>query len=177
MKRTQPDRPHRDRRPWLLLLAFAILIVAFNAPSPVTAHGGGADHDIEKTRGNFVTLPGGEDLGFEIEGRALMLRLPHHTLVHLRVRGLDAKTTYPAHVHNARCSEDPAGGSHYQHQAGDGPRFVNAVNEMWPEVRTNGNGSAHSHAAHGHRARPDAMSVVIHYPADTSIRLACADLT
>jgi len=170
-----PTDNRRIRR-WTLLWAAVALIVAFNAPSPVTAHGG-QDHRVETTRGAFVTLPGGADLDFIIEGRASMVRLPHHTLVHVRVRGLDPKTTYPAHVHNAPCSATPSGGSHYQHKVGEGPRFVNAVNEIWPEVTTNGAGRSHGHAAHGYRARPDAMSVVIHYPPDTSIRLACADLT
>ncbi len=170
-----PLHTSRMRR-WPLLWAAVALIVAFSA-GPVTASGRSHDRGVETTRGTFVTLPGGTDLDFVIEGRAMMTRLPHHTLVHVRVRGLDPKTTYPAHVHNAPCSADPPGGSHYQHKAGEGPRFVNAVNEIWPELTTNGAGRSHGHAAHGYRARPDAMSVVIHYPPDTSIRLACADLT
>lgn len=174
MSRTLENSPPNRR--WPLLWVAVVLIVAFNSPSPVTAHGGSHDPSVETTRGTFITLPGGEDLDFAIEGRVMMARLPHHTLVHVRVRGLDPKTTYPAHVHDAPCSDTPAGGSHYQHRAGEGPRFVNPVNEMWPEVTTNGSGRGHAHAAHGYRARPDAMSVVIHYPLDTSIRLACADL-
>jgi hypothetical protein len=90
------------------------------------------------------------------------------------VRGLEANTTYPAHVHNAPCSATPPGGSHYQHQVG-GP--VDAVNEIWPIVTTGSAGRGFGSAWHTHRARPDAMSIVIHYPPDTSIRLACADLS
>ncbi|MDH3707906.1 MAG: hypothetical protein OES57_17710 [Acidimicrobiia bacterium] len=163
------------RRAVVPLMVAAVAVVALLAPLPVTAHDGSSG-DVEIARGVFSTLEGGEQLGFDIDGRAMMVRLPHHTLVHVRVNGLAAKTTYPAHVHDGPCSADPPGGVHYQHKPGDGPRFVNDVNEIWPEITTNGRGGAHAHAAHGHRARPDARSVVIHYPEDTSIRLACADL-
>jgi len=170
-------RTRHRRSPRRLLIAALVIgaVLTLLLPGPVTAHGGHGD--VEISRGTFVTLDGGEQMGIDIEGRVMMARLPHHTLVHVRVTGLDAKTTYPAHVHDAPCGDDPPGGSHYQHKSGDGPRFVNPVNEIWPEITSNGSGRAHGHAAHGHRARPDARSVVIHYPADTSIRLACADLT
>lgn len=173
MKRTHNPPTRR----WSLVGAAIALIIAVAAPAVAAANDGRHDADTDISRGTFQTLPGGDDLGFTVEGRAMMVRLAHHTLVHVRVRGLDAKTTYPAHVHDAPCSADPPGGSHYQHRAGEGPRFVNAVNEIWPEVRTNGRGRAHGHATHGHRARAEAMSIVIHYPADTSVRLACADLS
>jgi Cu-Zn family superoxide dismutase len=95
------------------------------------------------------------------------------TLVTLRVRGLVPNTTYPTHVHNQPCSATPPGGSHYQHTLG-GP--VDAVNEIWPTIETNRRGAGAAFVVHGERARGDAQSIVIHYPPDTSIRLACVDL-
>jgi len=106
-----------------------------------------------------------------------MVKMRGLTVVSVRVRGLDARATYPTHVHNAPCSADPAGGGHYQNEVGTEPEFVNDANEIWPIVTTNRNGRGHSYAVHTARARDEAMSLVIHYPADTSIRLACVDLS
>jgi len=102
-----------------------------------------------------------------------MVRFAESTFVAVRVRGLDPATSYPTHVHNAPCSTIPPGGSHYQHIAGGA---VDGVNEIWPVVTTNERGAGWGTAWHDHRARPDAMAIVIHYPADTSIRLVCIDL-
>jgi Cu-Zn family superoxide dismutase len=151
------------------LLALAIgLVVALTAPAAATTG------SLEVTRGRVTTLEGGEQLGYELQGRAVMVRSASTTVVVLRVRGLEANTTYPAHVHNAPCSSTPPGGGHYQHEIG-GP--VDAANEIWPAVSTNNTGRGWGAAWHGHRARADAMSIVIHYPPDTSIRLACIDLS
>lgn len=131
----------------------------------------------EVTHGHFETLAGGTDLGYHIHGRAVMVRSDRHggaTAVVVRVRGLDADTTYPTHVHNQPCSASPPGGSHYQNVV-DGP--VDAVNEIWPTVTTDRLGRGFGFAEHDARARDDAMSIVIHYSRDTSIRLACVDLT
>jgi hypothetical protein len=156
----------------------AALMVGLLAPSAATAHDQRHRKASDVTSGEFITLPGGKDLGYTIEGHAVMMRVRNRTVVGVHVRGLDADATYPAHVHNAPCSATPnPGGSHYQHEAGVGPDFVNDVNEIWPTVTTNRLGRGHGHAVHGNRARDDAMSIVIHYPANTSIRLACADLT
>lgn len=157
-------------RPAVTLTAAALAFSAM-APAPTHAH---EPSPVQVTHGEFATLPGGIAQGYDIDGRAVMIRLPRRTLVAVHVRGLDGNTTYPAHVHNAPCSETPAGGGHYQHDVA-GP--VDAVNEIWPIVTTNRHGRGHAHVAHGHRARPDAQSIVIHYPPDTSIRLACVDLT
>jgi hypothetical protein len=130
---------------------------------------------FEQTSGEFVTLPGGAALGYDIEGTADMYRVAGaRTVVHVSVTGLDARTQYPTHVHNGSCSASPPGLGHYQHVVG-GP--VDPVNEIWPVIRTRQNGDGYGAAHHDHVARPDARSVVIHYPADTSIRLACADLS
>jgi hypothetical protein len=124
-------------------------------------------------KGDFTTLSGGDDLGYAIRGTAGIGRYADSTLVVVNVRGLDANQTYPTHVHNAACSSTPAGGSHYQNIVG-GP--VDNINEIWPTVTTNTRGHGVGIAWHSDRARSDAMSIVIHYPADTSIRLACVDL-
>jgi len=161
------------RRIGQLIVVIALVVVAA-APA---AAGTGVRKHAEVTKGAFVTLSGGADLGYEVKGRAVMVRVPWRhgrTLVAVHVRGLDPATVYPAHVHNAPCSADPPGGSHYQHEVGGA---VDDVNEIWPAVTTNAVGSGRSWATHGHWARPDAQSIVIHYPADTSIRLACADLS
>jgi len=151
----------------------AAAAMTMTAAAPATTH---ARHDrspIEITSGEFTTLPGGTAKGFDIQGRAVMIRLPHRTLVAVRVRGLEPSTTHPTHVHNQPCSYDPPGGSHYQDETG-GP--VDAVNEIWPTVTTNRFGRGHGHAKHGHRARPEAQSIVIHYSKDDPVRLACVDL-
>lgn len=105
-----------------------------------------------------------------------MVRVPNgegRTFVVARLTGLDANMTYPTHVHNTPCSAEPPGGSHYQHEIG-GP--VDAVNEIWPTVQSNAAGNGRGFAVHNTWPRPDAMSIVVHYPPDTSIRIACADL-
>ena len=130
----------------------------------------------EVTSGRFETLPGGTSLGYDIRGRAVMVRLGgdhDQTIVVARVRGLEPDTSYPTHVHNQPCSFTPAGGFHYQQDVG-GP--VDAVNEMWPTITTNHGGNGFGYATHEYRARPEAQSIVVHNPLDTSIRLACVDL-
>ncbi len=148
------------------LLALSLLVVL---AAPAAAH---PKDGSTITRGVFQTLPGGADLGYDIVGAAVMIRSDDQTVVKVRVRGLDANTTYPAHVHNASCSSTPPGGGHYQHLVGGA---VDAVNEIWPVVTTDDLGRGRGYAVHDHRARPDAMAIVIHYPPDTSIRLACLD--
>lgn len=157
-----------------VLLAAAALTATALPGTPAAADG--RPHR-EVTHGRFETLPGGADLGYHVRGRAKMVRVDRHaetTRVVVNLRGLDPNTTYPTHVHNKPCSATPAGGGHYQNVIG-GP--VDAVNETWPTVRTDAAGRGHGFAIHDAWARDDAMSIVIHYPPDTSIRLACVDLT
>ena len=149
-----------------IVTAFAMLLAV-----PATASAG---RQVDIDRGRFTTLPGGEALNYSVDGSATMVRFGGSTLVIVQIGGLDANQTYPTHVHNARCSATPPGGSHYQDQVG-GP--VDSVNEIWPTVSTNRRGNGIGIAWHDERARPDAMSIVVHYPADTSIRLACVDLS
>jgi hypothetical protein len=152
-----------------ILMATAVVLAVTVAPA---AGAGGAD----VTSGEFGTLPGGAGLGYEVHGHAEMRRIPADggaTQVTVHLRGLDARRAYPVHVHNAPCSAVTPGGGHYQHEVGGA---VDIVNEIWPAVTTNVAGNGLGSALHGHWARPDAMSIVVHYPADPSIRLACADL-
>ena len=130
----------------------------------------------EVTSGRFHTLPGGASLGYDITGTAKMVRVgpaDGHTVVIVRLRGLDPDGSYPTHVHNRPCSATPAGGGHYQQEVGGA---VNPHNEIWPTVTTNRHGNGFGRAVHEWRARAEAQSVVVHYPPDTSIRLACVDL-
>jgi len=158
-----------------ILAATAALTTTLTTAGTITE--AGSHRPVEVTSGRVQTLPGSEELGYDVRGRAVMLRLGGTdgiTAVGIRVRGLEAHTTYPAHVHNQPCSAAPPGGSHYQHVVG-GP--VDATNEMWPTITTNRRGNGFGHAVHANRARADAQSIVVHYPPDTSIRLACVDLT
>ncbi|HSJ70566.1 MAG TPA: hypothetical protein VLA29_02845 [Acidimicrobiia bacterium] len=128
----------------------------------------------EVTTGRFATTATGEALGYDITGVAIMVQLPAgedgRTQVRVAVRGLDAMDTFPAHVHNATCAS--GGGGHYQHDVGGA---VDAVNEIWPTISTNRVGAGNGSALHGHWARPEAQSIVIHHP-ETGARLACAQL-
>lgn len=130
----------------------------------------------EITSGKFQTLAGGVDLGYDITGRATMIRFgpdDGNTVVVVRLRGLDANLSYPTHVHNQPCDFTPPGGGHYQHVVGGA---VDSDNEIWPTVTTNRRGKGFGVAVHDWRARSDAQSVVVHHPPDTSIRLACVNL-
>lgn len=155
----------------MLMMSVVAATVLMAVPGPV-----GASGPVEITRGEFVTLPGGADRGYTIEGKATMWRSALDggtTVVRLHVRGLDPDATYPVHVHNAPCSASPAGGGHYQNAVGGA---VDDVNEMWPIVETNAAGNGSGYATHSFVARPEAMAIVIHYPPMTSVRLACLDL-
>ena len=154
------------------ILQVTVMMALVSTLAVPAAGAGGA----QVTMGEFMTLSGGADLGYEITGHAVMVRIPSdETTTHVRVvfTGLDPSSTYKVHVHNAPCSNDPAGGGHYQNVVG-GP--VDAVNEIWPTVVTNKSGVGIGSAAHAAWARPGAQSVVIHWPNDSSVRLACADL-
>ncbi len=127
------------------------------------------------TSGTFRTLPGGTDLGYDITGHATMVRVARTdtTRVRVHVQGLDADQVYGVHVHNAPCSAMPPGGGHYQHEVGGA---VDPVNEIWPTITTNAAGAGAGHALHHHVARADAQAIVIHWPENSSVRLACLDL-
>lgn len=152
-----------SKKGWILTMLFALAATLIAAS--VAAAG------AQVTGGVFNTFASGIERGYEISGRAQMVRTAAgDTLTSVQVRGLVANTNYPAHVHNAPCAVDNGGG-HYQHVVG-GP--VDDVNEIWPSFTTNASGHGNGHATNGFWARPEAQSVVVH---DTDgARIACADL-
>ncbi len=163
----------RHRR---LIQTLAITVLIGGLAVPAQASVEAADGHRVVTSGRFGTLSGGADLGYTVTGTALMVRNPRKddtTAVRVVVRGLEPDTTYKVHVHNGYCSDDPAGGGHYQNVIG-GP--VDEYNEIWPIVTTNSAGVGIGQASHDAWARRDARSVVIHWPDDSAVRLACADL-
>ena len=151
----------------------SIIIAVLIGAAAITA-GTAVASESSVATGEFETLAGGVELGYSVDGVARMVRSSgDHTIVTVHVSGLDPNSTYPVHVHDRPCSATPPGGGHYQHEIGGA---VDADNEIWPIVRTGPTGQGLGTALHDHVARADAQAVVIHYPANTSIRLACADL-
>ncbi len=153
---------------WMLA---GLLLGLLTAPAAVADPGTAAT----TTRGEFTTLPGGAGMGYDITGHAVMVRTPGSdmTRVTVHARGLNPDQVYGVHVHNAPCDTSPPGGGHYQHMVGGA---VDAVNELWPVITTNAAGVGHGSAVHGHVARPEAQAIVIHWPQNAAVRLACLDL-
>lgn len=159
-----------------VLLVVSVSLGLVLAPAvPASAHG--VQHRAEVTSGSFVTLATGANLGYTVRGHAILVRVGDRTLVgvHVRIQVPEGPSgvTYPTHVHNKACAAPDFGGSHYQHDIGGA---VDADNEIWPTVQTNHRGLGLGFATHDHRARPEAMSIVIHQPL-TNVRLACVDLS
>ncbi|MDW8809452.1 superoxide dismutase family protein [Streptomyces scabiei] len=120
------------------------------------------------------------------------LRRDGGTRIELRLRDLAADRTYGAHVHTKPCGKLPAdAGPHYQNeldpkQPSVDPAYANPENEVWLDVRTNGDGSARSIAVVDWRFRESgARSVVLHEAATSTheghagtagARLACVNV-
>ena len=154
-------------------------LAAVALQAPVGASG------AQVTRGDFVTTAAGHDAGYDIGGRAQMVRTADgKTIVTVNLTGLlPADHAYAVHVHNAPCST--GGGGHYQFPAGtpaidgaspvvtaDGVRY-----EIWPgpvDPNPAGNGSGQVTVAA--TAGAEASSVVVHVTSTGGNRLACADL-
>lgn len=150
------------RRPSIAFLAGVVAVAAF-APT-VRAD------SAQITRGDFSAFAAGA--GLPITGRAQMVRTADEkTIVTVHLEGLDANTTYAAHVHAAPCAIGAADGHYKFNPAGD----PTPPNEIWPGFTTNwagvGNGNATAYA----RAGETAVSVVVHGAGNAKI--ACADLT
>ena len=62
-----------------------------------------------KRWGVFRTLPEGTAMGLRIRGFALIIRSSRGTDVNALAWGLDPRTTYGAHLHNAPCSDRQPG--------------------------------------------------------------------
>jgi Cu-Zn family superoxide dismutase len=125
------------------------------------------------TRGDFASFAAGPSLGYNVSGRAQMVRTADgQSIVTVHVTGLQYGVAYGAHVHNLPCSVNDGGG-HYQDMIG-GP--ADPVNEIWPGFTANQAGIGNGFAANDFTARPEAQSVVIHDPNAANARIACADL-
>ena len=142
--------------------------------------------DPTKVRGTFQTLPDGAAMGLEIDGFATLTRTDAGTSGKVLVRGLEAGTTYAAHLHNQPCSAANPGGAHYKNDPG-GPSMP--PNELWfsstddpmAGITAGAGGVAHGRGSADWVARPEAQSVVIHFipPEGTTAggpKIACADL-
>ena len=124
------------------------------------------------TNGSDMTTKTGTERNYTITGEASMMRTSMKTTVDLNITGLHANEKYPSHVHNLPCGEK-GGGGHYQHEKGG---TVDAVNEMWLTFTTNDAGVGSQETSHGHTARSDAQSIVIHDSTPDKARIACLNL-
>ena len=144
-------------------------IVVVVALVPTTTFAGG----VQVTEGTAVTTPAGVERNYEITGNAYMIRIPNgKTIVDLHVEGLHPHAKYPAHVHNLPCGQN-GGGGHYQNEKGG---EVDTVNEIWLTFTSDAGGIGSGEARHGHIARPDAQSTVIHDSTPDKARSACINL-
>jgi hypothetical protein len=129
----------------------------------------------EVTSGEFDTFAAGGDQGYQIDGKAQMVRTADgKTIVVVNVSGLTPGATYGSHVHAQACGNGDAG-SHY--------RFAEPVpggaldgHEIWPGPFTaNASGKAAGMTVVQATAEASAQSVVIHAPGGAKI--GCADLS
>ncbi|MGW0711391.1 superoxide dismutase family protein [Streptomyces sp. NPDC002643] len=120
------------------------------------------------------------------------LRRDGGTRIELRLRGLVENRVYGAHVHTKPCGKLPAdAGPHYQDavdpvQPSVDPAYANPENEVWLDVKANGDGSGRSVAVVDWRFREGgARSVVVHEAATSTheghagtagARLACVNV-
>ena len=166
------------------IMAALLAAGALALPAAATADDDGRSM---KQRGEFTTLPAGAAMGLEIDGVATIKRTQNGTVVKVRVRGLQPRTTYGAHLHNAPCSNPDLGGGHYKHDPA-GPSVP--PNELWLSstrdpmagITANSRGVARGRGEADWVARPEAQSVVIHSipPGGTTAggpKIACAELS
>ena len=140
-----------------------------------------------KLRGQFSTLPAGTTAGLTLEGKAQITRTSDTTAVTIHLRGLQPRTTYAAHLHNAPCSAANPGGGHYKH---DPAGATVPPNELWVSstrdptagITANAGGVARGRGSAPWVARAEAASVIIHaIPTGGTTaggpKIACVDLT
>ncbi len=154
-----------------LVIAFALASTTGCSPLQTTSN-----DEAQVTEGKPSTTKMGVERNYEVTGKAQMKRLPGgdtgKTIVDLNVKGLHPNEKYPVHVHNLPCGEK-GGGGHYQHEKGG---KVDDVNEIWLTFTSDASGAGSSQAEHGHVARSDAQSIVIHDSTADKARIACIDL-
>ena len=154
----------------ILGFVFAALLAALAMPmlGGGAARAGGA----EVPSGEFATFASGIGRGYDISGRAHMVRRPSgSTKVIVHLEGLAPNTSYPSHVHLLPCGQSDAGGHFKQNPGG----ASSPPNEIWPGFTTNDAGIGNGNATVVWTAGSTAVSVVVHAPGGTKI--ACADLS
>ena len=152
-----------------LVIAFALASTTGCGSTQTTS-----TDEAQVTEGMPVTTQAGVERNYDITGKAQMKRFGDagKTMVDLNVKGLHPNEKYPVHVHNLPCGEK-GGGGHYQHEKGG---KVDDVNEIWLTFTSDASGAGSSQAEHGHVARPDAQTIVIHDSTPDKARIACIDL-
>lgn len=148
-----------------LAMSVAVVLIAI----PVLA--GGA----MVTSGSVQSFADGPALGYEIDGKASMVRAADgKTIVVVNVSGLAPGVTYGSHVHDQACADGDAGGHYRFDDAVPGGAFDG--HEIWPgPFIANQAGRAVGWTAVGATAGETAQSVVVHAP--TGQKIACADLS
>ncbi len=126
---------------------------------------------IHTTRGEATLLPGGVGTFDDLEVSVVMEReLTGWTHATLEASGAP-RGEYPVHVHHRTCGMGDGGG-HYKID----PAIEDTVedNELWLNFMAPAALEASIEVEH--LARPEALSVVVHDPADSSNRIMCVDL-
>jgi len=107
-----------------------------------------------------------------LAGRALMVRkLDGATTFSIAITGVPPTVEHTAHVHVAPCASQ--GGGHYKLDPTQ--TTPSETNELWLRGTSNANGALIAEATFTHRARGEALSIVVHDPS-TGSKMACADL-
>lgn len=132
------------------------------------------DPDPATATGTFAPFAAAEAGDQTIAGTATLDRTATATTVSIDVMGLSDAETYAAHVHALPCALSEADG-HYKLDLSVAD--AEEMNELWPMFTPGMTSVTNSFTRDTHRARPDAMSLVIHrQTTDAAIKVACADL-
>lgn len=121
--------------------------------------------------GSFAPLPDYADA--TAGGHAVLVRSDDSTTVSVALVGLQPDTDYPAHVHQMPCAQ--LGGGHYK--LDPSIEDTDESNEIWPTFTTDSDGNGMGTVTVDHRARGDALAVVVHDPNADNAKFLCADLT
>ncbi len=144
-----------------------------------TASAAVAVEGASSLRGVFGVTSAGAELGYDINGSAVMVINSEGTNVRVAFAGLDAAKVYGSHLHNGACAG--GGGGHYQDVEGG---ETTPPNELWvvtsgTVVEPKSNGFVEAAGSATWQARISGTqtlgrSVVLHEPGGA--RIACADL-